>query len=234
MKKIWMRLLTILAAIILLVLIAAIVWASFTYEATESAEDLSGQEANGGWQFGQPDAEIGIIFYQGAKVEPNAYNYLGSGLSEEGYFVFVPTMPFNLAVLHPSKASNIISQYPDIDEWYIGGHSLGGAMAAAYAEDHADSLSGLFLLGAYSANDLSDTSLSVLDISGGLDGLSTPEKMDSYEENLPEETTSVVIEQGNHANFGDYGPQKGDNPSPLTPEEQHTLVVNELTEWINK
>lgn len=232
MKKVWTRLLTIVAAIVLIILISAVIWASFTYDATDAAKEMAGEEVNHGLAFGSQEAEKGVIFYQGAKVEPDAYNYLGHKLSEEGYFVFIPQMPFNLAVLSPSKATSVMEQYPDISDWYIGGHSLGGAMAASFAGDHETSIAGLFLLGAYSASDLSETNLSVLDIAGGLDGLSTPEKMAEYEDNLPSETLKVVIEEGNHANFGDYGPQKGDQVSPLTPEEQHDIVVNELEEWL--
>ncbi|MEK4564757.1 alpha/beta hydrolase [Alkalihalobacillus sp. FSL R5-0424] len=233
MKKIVVRLLLIVAAIIVIALVGGLIWAFNSFEAMDEAKAMAGEETELGLVFGNSEAEQGIIFYQGAKVEPDAYNYLGNQLSAEGYFVVIPQMPLNLAVLSPSKANAVIEEYPEISEWYIGGHSLGGAMASSFVADHADTISGLFLLGSFSASDLSQEDVRVLDISGGLDGLATPEKNAEYDENLPEETTKVVIEKGNHANFGDYGPQKGDLVSPLTPEEQHDIVVNELEEWIS-
>ncbi|WYP28162.1 alpha/beta hydrolase [Alkalihalobacillus sp. FSL W8-0930] len=232
MKKIVVRLLLVVAAIIVIALAGGLIWASNSFEAMDEAKAMAGEETELGLVFGDSDAKQGIIFYQGAKVEPDAYNYLGDQLSAEGYFVVIPQMPLNLAVLSPSKANDVIEEYPEISEWYIGGHSLGGAMASSFVADRADTISGLFLLGSFSASDLSQEDVRVLDISGGLDGLATPEKNAEYDENLPEETTKVVIEKGNHANFGDYGPQKGDLVSPLTPEEQHDIVVNELEEWI--
>ncbi|MEN0643330.1 alpha/beta hydrolase [Alkalicoccobacillus gibsonii] len=232
MKKVLIRLLLIVAAIIVIALVSGLIWASFSFEAMDEAKEMSGEETDLGFVFGESDANKGVIFYQGAKVEPDAYNYLGDQLSAEGYFVVIPQMPLNLAVLSPSKANAVMEEYPDISEWYIGGHSLGGAMASSYVADHADAISGLFLLGSFSASDLSQEDVRVLDISGGLDGLATPDKNAEYDENLPPETTKVVIEKGNHANFGDYGPQKGDLVSPLTPAEQHDIVVNELTEWM--
>ncbi|TSB46546.1 alpha/beta hydrolase [Alkalicoccobacillus porphyridii] len=233
MKKIWIRGLTGFVALLLIILISAIVWASFTYEAVEGAETFAGTEENGGYRFGDPDASIGIIFYPGAKVEPDAYNYLGHDMSQKDYFVHIPTMPFHLAVLYPTKANDIMASYPYVEQWYIGGHSLGGAMAASYTEDYHEKLSGLFLLAAYSASDLTNIDLPVLDISAGRDGLATPEKMAEYEINLPDQTTKIVIEEGNHANFGDYGPQKGDQTSSLTPAEQHDIVITELDQWID-
>ena len=65
-------------------------------------------------------------------------------------------MPLNLAVLNPGAAQDVIDAYPAIESWVIGGHSLGGAMAAAFADDHPGIVDGLVLLAAFPAswNDL--------------------------------------------------------------------------------
>lgn len=39
-------------------------------------------------------------------------------------------MPFKLAILNRKGANDILDRYNYIDNWYIGGHSLGGVMAA--------------------------------------------------------------------------------------------------------
>jgi len=50
----------------------------------------------------------------------------------------------NLAVFAPDRASDIISAYPDIHSWVIGGHSLGGSMAANFARNNPSLVKGLF------------------------------------------------------------------------------------------
>ena len=130
-------------------------------------------------------------------------------------------MPANLAVLDMGAAEAHLDEFPDIENWYVGGHSLGGSMAASYAAEHADELEGLLLLAAYSTEDLTGSGLDVLSIYGSEDGVLNMDKYNEYRPNLPEETTTeVIIEGGNHAGFGDYGPQDGDGEASLSGEEQ--------------
>ena len=70
----------------------------------------------------------------------------------------------------------------DYEHWYIGGHSLGGAMAADYAAGHSSAFDGLVLLASYSAKDLSDASFPVLSLSiyGSEDGVLNMDKIMSF------------------------------------------------------
>lgn len=54
----------------------------------------------------------------------------------EGLLCVLPKMPFNLAILDSDATEGIAEQYPYIENWYIGGHSLGGAMAATYFKEN--------------------------------------------------------------------------------------------------
>lgn len=100
-------------------------------------------------------AEAGFIFYPGGKVEHTAYIPLMRACASEGILCVLVEMPFRLAVFDVNAAEGIQQQYPDVQRWYIGGHSLGGSMAAAYLEEHAEDFSGLVLLGSYSTAYLS-------------------------------------------------------------------------------
>ena len=116
---------------------------------------------------------------------------------------------------------------PPLAHWAVGGHSLGGVMAAHYAHDHPRTVQGLALWAAYpqASDDLSGSALSVVSISGSLDGLSTPAKIAASRPLLPASTTWVVIAGGDHGQFGWYGPQSGDNPATLDHAAQSAQTV---------
>jgi len=169
------------------------------------------------------DSNIGLIFYPGAKVEPSAYLVLFDNLKENGINVFIVKMPFNLAVLKVNAADSIINQYPEIEHWYISGHSLGGAMASSYLEDNADSFDGLILLAAYPLNESEDN---VLTLYGSNDKVLDLEKLEPFD--------STQIMGGNHAYFGDYGEQAGDGKATISRLEQQTQTVQYILEFIDK
>ena len=86
--------------------------------------------------FGDPAAQTGIVFYPGAKVEYLAYAPLMRNLAERGYLAVVVEMPFNFAFFDIAAADGVRAAYPQVERWWVGGHSLGGSMAAQYAADH--------------------------------------------------------------------------------------------------
>ena len=129
-------------------------------------------------------------------------------------------MPFNLAFFGIDSASSLIDSASEIDEWWIAGHSLGGAMAAQFASAYSNELEGVFLLAAYAASDLSQTDLSVNLIDGSNDGVLNCDALQNNEVNLPSGSVTEVIEGGNHAGFGDYGPQDGDGECSIGAEQQ--------------
>ncbi len=84
-------------------------------------------------------------------------------------------MPFNLAIFGIGKAEKIMTLH-DYENWYIGGHSLGGAMAARFAADHTESLKGVILFAAYTTKTLKEP-LTVLSIFGSEDGVLNMDKV---------------------------------------------------------
>ncbi len=164
-----------------------------------------------------------LIFYPGGKVEYLAYYPLLEKLSQKGVTCILVKMPFNLAVFNTNAADKIINDFPEIEEWYIGGHSLGGAMASSYASEHKDKIDGVILLGAYIYGDYSKDK--TITIYGENDNILDRSKV-NYSENV------YVIEGGNHGQFGNYGQQKGDGISAITSEEQQDKSVEYIFEFI--
>lgn len=170
----------------------------------------------------------GLVVYPGARVPPAAYAPAARDLAKLGYLVVIVPMPLNLAVFAPDAATEVIAAYPFVRAWAVGGHSLGGAMAARFAYTHPGAVRGLFLWASYPAgdNDLSGSGLAVVSIYGTVDGLSTPAKVDASRPLLPATTRWVAIQGGNHAGFGWYGPQDGDNPAAISRQAQQEQIVS--------
>ncbi len=219
-----------LAAVILFLLalfLGMAFYVSDYYRAEEAAiqaflpvEVEERQEADGTLLFLPEGATVGVIFYPGGKVEHTAYIPLMRALAAQGVLCVLVEMPFRLAVLDPMAAEGVSERFPEVRQWVIGGHSLGGSMAAAYVAEHSDEVSGLFLLAAYSTADLSDSGVPVLSVYGSEDGVMNREKYEAYRKNLPADFSEEIIAGGNHAYFGMYGEQKGDGAAGISPEEQ--------------
>ena len=184
--------------------------------------------ANGDLVFEPESAEAGLIFYPGGKVEYTAYIPLMQECADRGILCVLVEMPFNLAVFDINAADGIEEAYPEIEDWYIGGHSLGGSMAASYLEKHIDDFEGLILLGSYSMVDFSDSDLNVLSIYGSEDRVLNKEKYEQNKSNLPDNFSEVVIDGGCHSFFGVYGNQDGDGTPTITNEEQIQLTAAEI------
>lgn len=191
----------------------------------------------GSWLSFQPvegPARSGLILYPGGRVDPRAYAPLARLIAMQGHLVVIPPMPLNMAVFAPERAAAMMKAYPEVQRWVVGGHSLGGAMAARYALRHPDQVAGLLLLAAYpaSSDDLSRRDLPVLVVSGSEDGLATPAKIEAARPLLPSDARWLVITGGNHAQFGWYGPQAGDRPATLSREEQQAQVAQAVTDFM--
>ena len=133
-------------------------------------------------------------------------------------------MPFHMAIFDPGAAEDVIRQFPQIRHWYLAGHSMGGAMASKFAAEHPDMVEGLILLGAYLYGDYpaEDT----LTVYGSLN--------QSVEDHIDYTENVVEIEGGNHAQFGNYGPQKGDLPATISAQDQQAQTVEAIANFLEK
>ena len=169
--------------------------------------------------------DTAIIFYPGAKVEYFSYlPMMEKIMLSSNVTCILVKMPFNMAIFDSDAANKIISRFPDIENWYIAGHSMGGAMASDYASKNQDKIRGLLLFGAYIYGNYPDEN--ALTVYGSFN-TSVEEKI-NYTENI------VVIEGGNHAQFGNYGNQKGDPDATISSEEQQNIAVVAVHEFIEQ
>ena len=174
----------------------------------------------------------GLVFMAGALVDPDAYIPFARSLADEGYTTVIVYTPMRFPS-YPSftrkakrRARAFMNDFTDV-EWVVGGHSRGGRMASEMVSENPGSYAGLLLIGTSHPRevDLSNQHLPVLKISGSLDGLASPEEIEQFAINLPQETKFVMIEGGNHAQFGWYGRQLGDKKATISRNEQQQQTV---------
>lgn len=149
------------------------------------------------------EPRTGFVFYPGGRIDPRGYASLMSAIASKGYLVVVPEMPINMAVFKPNIADEIISSYPDINQWVIAGHSVGGTMAAQYAYNHRDVIDGLVIWASYPANssDLSGTGIPVVSIYGSQDPGVNDDSIAERKHLLPEDASYIRIEGGTIINL---------------------------------
>jgi hypothetical protein len=223
------------AAVIIAAILGFLAWASIV-PAPEAAalaalaSDARVTVTTEKWLVFRPagtEPDTGLVFYPGGKVDPRAYAPQARAIAEEGFLVIIVPMPLHLAVLAPDRGVEVLAAYPAVRRWAIGGHSLGGSMAAHFAHVHPGAVQGLVLWASYPAgsDDLSRADLLATSIYGTRDGLVTADKLAASRALLPPGTVWTVIDGGNHGQFGWYGPQGGDNPATISHDEQQAQTV---------
>ncbi len=228
--------------IIVILLVAVIIGGCFIYlndyyhsEDVEqylvSDETVTVEKVDNGYCFDGPGEETTIIFYPGAKVEYTAYSELMYRLAQAGYDCYMLQMPANIAFLGINRADGIIEE-GSYDNYYLMGHSLGGVAASSYAGSNSEKVSGLIYLASYSSTDLSDTNLRILSIYGSLDGVLQLDNLEESRAMMPSDYSEVVIEGGNHCQFGSYGHQDGDNEATVSQSEQIQQTLEAIVAFI--
>ena len=177
-------------------------------------------------------SDTGLIFYPGGKVEYSAYAPLLYRCAEMGITCVLVEMPGNLAVLDINAADGIQERYTHVNEWYLAGHSLGGAMASSYLASHAEAYEGIILLGAYATEPLQHER--VLSIYGSEDRVLNMEQYEEGRANLPADYTELIIDGGCHAYFGAYGAQEGDGVPTITAETQWDITAQAIAQFVKK
>lgn len=232
-KNGWMKLLIIFAAVVLVVAGAFFIYVFQYYKADASALEVYKANSDSivvkkDYTCFYPDKDKDLkkayIFYPGGKVEETAYAPILEKLAREGLTCILIKMPYRLAVLDINAADSVFKDFPEIEWWYIGGHSLGGAMAGSYAAKHTDKLDGMILLAAYPA---AKTDIPALILYGSEDKVLKREKLKGL-------TGLQEITGGNHAQFGNYGTQAGDGTAFISSEEQQYFAVKAIMDFILK
>lgn len=173
------------------------------------------------------ESTAGLVFIPGAKVTAEAYMSNLSGIVEENNITVVITKPtLHLAFFDLRPLDSFTDLAPGVDQWFVGGHSLGGVKACQFATE--PDVRGLVLFGSYCANDLSASALPVLSIGGSEDALSTPEKIEDASNKLPSNAEFIQVDGANHARFGDYGVQSGDGTATISSDEMRDVLTEDM------
>ncbi len=236
-KKILLGLVSVLA----LAAAGFVIWAETPYRPESPA--LAAMESNAGVTVGRGSfttfAPVGVqpttgfVFYPGARVDERSYAAPLREIAARGYLVVLLSVRLNLAMFDVNAAQGVFKQYPQIKHWAVGGHSLGGVAAAMFVKEHIEQVQGIIFWGSYPADDsLKTSALKVLSIYGTND-LGGIAKFQETRARLPPSTKFVVIEGGNHAQFGDYGEQRGDSPATISRTEQQAQTVAAVTAFLN-
>ncbi|WP_192796567.1 alpha/beta hydrolase [Serinicoccus kebangsaanensis] len=176
----------------------------------------------------------GLVFQPGARVDPRAYLPVLTEVAGQGHLVVIVKQPLAVGFTALGAPGDIIADHPQVDRWSIGGHSLGGVAASAYAEEHPGEVDGLVLWAAYPIGDLSAREdLEVSTIFGSEDGLATPADIEASLDLLPPRTSVIEISGGVHAFFGDYGEQPGDGTPGVAREVAQDHIVRATLELLD-
>ena len=173
-----------------------------------------------------------FIFYPGGRVDYRSYAAPLRAIAEQGYLVVLLPVRLNLAFFDINAAEPVFEEYPEIKHWAVGGHSLGGVASALFAKDHPQ-VEGLVFWASYPADDsLKNNSLKMISIYGTED-MAGMGKFDETKSFLTADAQYVVIDGGNHAQFGDYGPQPGDNAALISRADQQAQVTQATSDFLN-
>ncbi|HSQ40129.1 MAG TPA: alpha/beta hydrolase [Anaerolineales bacterium] len=238
MKRVLLGLLAVVAVLAL----GFVIWASAAAKPTDAAlralesdKRVSVVRRDGFITFSPAGTSptTGFIFYPGGRVDYRAYAPVLRMIAEQGYFVALVKVNLNLAFFEINAADDVISAHPEVAHWAVGGHSLGGVAASSYASGRPEVVSGVVFWASYPADDsLKGLAIPVLSVFGSNDGLSTLDTIEESRALLPPDTVFVLVEGGNHAQFGSYGEQSGDNPALIPAEEQWAQVAEATAKFL--
>lgn len=175
-----------------------------------------------------------LVFYPGGLVDHKAYVPFMNKFAEAGIDAVLLKVPCDLAIYKTSAAKLVLKKFSaDYEKVFLGGHSLGGAVASMYAPKTLkkySNISGLILFGAYTTNQF-DSNFKVISVKGENDKVLNKKKYDDYMLKLIS-YDELTVPGGNHANFGHYGPQKGDGSASISADMQQYAAVEFVKEKI--
>ncbi len=239
-RKIWATLGT-------LALVIFVGWSLIAYRPSDTARQALVSDAQVEivrgehfWRFAVPgisaQQSVGMLFFAGSLVDPVAYAPLARAVAQAGYPVLLVELPRRGAFGGADDdqvmgwAQDAMQNVPTLSQWLIAGHSKGGAVAARFVYEGWPGTAGLALVGTSHPRDfsLADVTVPVVKILGTRDGVSSVEKSEVNRQQLPAATRWVLIEGGNHSQFGWYGFQPGDRLATIDRADQQAQTLQAL------
>lgn len=196
------------------------------------------------WYFAPrvPRADVGLLFFPGALVDPVAYAPPVRQIAEAGYPALLVEVPRRGAfggadgpeVL--DRAREAMRAVPEVQRWAAAGHSRGGVIAARAVHSRVPGIAALVLVGTSHPRDfsLAHLTLPVTRIYGTRDTVADMEKLEANRHNLPPSIRDLRIDGGNHSQFGYYGFQPGDWPATISRADQQRLTVRGILDTLDE
>ncbi len=185
-------------------------------------------------------AQVGFMILPGGNCDPRSYAPAAHAIAAKGFFTCIIPVPSCVAVLGFMRGDRILQDHPQIASWVMGGHSVGGTAAGAYAKA-SGKLSGVVIWASLAdpASKLNEAAIKVLSVYGSLDGRATPEQVRENAVYLPADAVLVEIKGGNHTQFGWIDPYPNeylelDNAATITIEEQQEIIVEATSDFLKQ
>ena len=197
----------------------------------KSSDSVKVVKKNTYYLFDGEGEENAIIFYPGAKVEYTSYAPLMMEIASQGVDCFLMKFPYNIAFFRMNAGDDVLKNY-SYSHWYLAGHSLGGVVGSSYVNKHSDTFDGIIFLASYSMGSM-DENIRILSINGDHDGVLN---MKSYNKSKKQwkDYDEFIIKGGNHAGFGNYGPQKKDKKATISNQKQQEITADKIIEFVSK
>jgi hypothetical protein len=231
-KKRWKRMLLCVLAIF----IAVIVFALFYYNKAlpEALQIADTMEKSGNDYYFNGDSNVGFIIFSGSKVDEKAYAYMAKLLHEAGHTVVIPNFPIHMSALGTNHGIEIMDENPNIEKWFLIGHSIGGLPISRIAAQNPPKLQGVAFLASYMIMDLSDLDISAIRILASNDEVMDKKRMEEHLDYLPQNSISAVIEGANHQGFGAYAsPFNRNGEATISWKEQQEQAIHMILDFFS-
>ncbi|WP_382549416.1 alpha/beta hydrolase, partial [Streptomyces sp. NPDC057131] len=179
------------------------------------------------------NSDVGFIIFSGAKADEKAYAYMAKLLNEAGHTVIIPKVMFHMSATGINHGFEIMESNPEIEKWFLIGHSLGGLPISSIADKEPDKLQGIAFLASYMITDLSRLDISAIRITASNDKIMNKKRMEEHLDYLPENSTSVVIDGANHQGFGAYDSLSRDGEATMSWKEQQERTVRLILDFFD-
>jgi pimeloyl-ACP methyl ester carboxylesterase len=251
LSRVWQRVRIVWATVGASATLILLVWSAWAVRPDAAARNallsdarVSVSSFDDHWVFrpSGPARASGLLFFPGALVDPVAYAPLARAAAEAGHLAILVRVP-RRGVLGGAEVPSVIPRaralmkgLPEVGQWLVAGHSRGGEIAARFGRDRSDALGGLLLIATSHPRDfsLADAAFTVTRLSATRDGFASPEKLAANRLNLPAEARLIVVEGGNHSQFGWYGFQPGDGFALIPREEQQRRTLEVLMSCLSE
>lgn len=215
--------------------IAILIFLFYYNKANQEALDIvSKMDKVGNDYYFRGDSGVGFIIFTGAKMDEKSYAYIAELLHKEGHTVVLPKFMFHMSSTGTNRGIEIMESNPEIEKWFLIGHSIGGMPISRIAVQKPANLQGLAFLASYVSTDLSELDVSAIHIMASNDNFySEKQRAEERLDYLPKNSTVITIEGASHQGFGAYDSWGDRGGATLPWKEQQKQAVRMMLDFFD-